>query len=483
MVGKIQNWLKKNEGLVLILLLTIGLRIPSLFEPYWYGDENIYLVLGQALKKGLVFYRDIHDNKPPLLYLLAAISGSVFYFRLLLMVWFGVTIIVFYKLMEKFFPEKDFSKYLAVLLMIGLTTIFEGNIANAEIFIILPVITGMLMAINKKCFFGIGWLMAIGFLFKVPALFDFGALLIWLILVEEKKLKNSIKLIAGFLLPVGLSIAYYWRVGGLEPYVRSALMQNIGYLNSWSTGNHTNTSLMSQIGLIKRGLVTAVGLGIFTVAGIKFKFSRLEKLSFIWFLMALFGALLSGRPYPHYLIQVAAPLAILLTNLVAKTQQPVKVFAGISLVIFGWYYWQIRFWHYPLLPYYKNYWQYLTKQKSLEAYRNYFDPKMEQNYQISQYIKTRTKPDDRIFVWADEPGIYALAERLPVGRYTVAYHIIDFNGFEETIKAWDKNPPKIVVLMEYQTRSFPEMTARLNAEYLLTAKIGQAQIYKHIKFK
>ena len=41
------------------------------------------MTLGNAFRKGLVFYRDIHDNKPPLLYLLAALSFGHFYlFRL-----------------------------------------------------------------------------------------------------------------------------------------------------------------------------------------------------------------------------------------------------------------------------------------------------------------------------------------------------------------------------------------------------------------
>ncbi len=61
-------FLQLNPFLLIIILLMILLRIPSLFEPYWYGDEGIYLTLGQAIRKGLLLYRDIHDNKPPLLY-------------------------------------------------------------------------------------------------------------------------------------------------------------------------------------------------------------------------------------------------------------------------------------------------------------------------------------------------------------------------------------------------------------------------------
>ena len=87
--------------LVLLFGLTFFLRLPSLFEPFTYGDEGIYLTLGQGLRKGLVFYRDIHDNKPPFLYLLAALANSFSYYRLILFIWSFATILMFFKLRLK----------------------------------------------------------------------------------------------------------------------------------------------------------------------------------------------------------------------------------------------------------------------------------------------------------------------------------------------------------------------------------------------
>src|SRR3989339_384955 len=164
------NWIKRHEALILILLLAIILRLPSLFEPYWYGDEGIYLTLGLAFKKGLVWYRDIHDNKPPLLYLLASFTGTVFWFRLLLTFWFGAAVAAFYRLTQKLLPETPGAWSLATLLLIVLTTIFEGNIANAEIFIVLPVTLGILLTFKPRPnYWLIGGLFSLGFLFKVPA--------------------------------------------------------------------------------------------------------------------------------------------------------------------------------------------------------------------------------------------------------------------------------------------------------------------------
>jgi len=69
---------------------------------------------------------------------------------------------------------------------------------------------------------------------------------------------------------------------------------------------------------------------------------------------------------------------------------------------------------------------------------------------------------------------------LPIGRYTVAYHVIDFNGFEETIEAFDKFKPKVVMVMEYEKREFRELNSRLATDYVLANRIDQALIYHRV---
>ena len=386
---KWKRLIEKNEGIILLLLLVVILRIPSLFEPYWYGDEGIYLVLGQALRKGLVFYRDIHDNKPPLLYVLAAIAGNVFWFRAMLMVWFGAAVVVFLKLTKVFWPKSKYLGYGLTLVMIGLTTFFEGNVANAEIFIVLPVTLAMFLTVKGKSWLKIGLLFSVGFLLKVPAVFDLVALIIWLGIFEKDSLKKVVlsivdkriwAVILGFSLPIAVSIGYYAIVGGLEPYVRSALFQNIGYLSTWGG---------SDSGLMPRFGITAMALGILLWMSRRYKFSRWVSLNLVWFLMALFGALLSGRPYPHYLIQPAVPAVLLLGVLIKSKKWSLRLAIIGVLLLSGFWWWQIKFWSYPLAAYYVNFEQYITKQKSLEEYRNYFDPRVNQVYNLESILKRR----------------------------------------------------------------------------------------------
>lgn len=489
MLKKLWKWLDKNPWLVWILFLTIVLRIPSLYEPNWYGDEGIYLVLGQAIRKGLVIYRDIHDNKPPLLYLLAGLAGKVFYFRLILMIWFGAAVAGFYKLMQVLFPKKKAAWQLSTLAMIGLTTIFEGNVANAEIFIVLPVTLGMLMAyenyknrvkkFNWRLWLGIGLIFNLGFMLKVPAGLDFGALMIWLIFFSKFD-KKAWLMIAGFLLPTVLSLVYFYFKGGFEPYWRSALMQNFGYLASWKTGEHSLSGFSSQNGLMIRTGLLILSLGGFWLTAKKYQLSQGARLTVVWFLLALFGGLLSERPYPHYLIQPAVPLAILFSYFLFGKRKLLKMIILIVAAGTGWFYYQFRFWQYPVVAYYQNFIEMVLNKKSQEEYRNFFDPRVDQNYKVAKYLRAKTLTEDRVFVWGDEPAIYALANRLPVGRYTVAYHVIDFNGFEETMKAFDTYRPKVVVMVEYEKREFPELQARLATDYVLVDKLGQALIYRRV---
>ena len=57
--------LEKNFSfwfLVFASLLFFILRWPSLFEPYWYGDEGIYHAVGMLINSGESLYSGAWDN-------------------------------------------------------------------------------------------------------------------------------------------------------------------------------------------------------------------------------------------------------------------------------------------------------------------------------------------------------------------------------------------------------------------------------------
>jgi 4-amino-4-deoxy-L-arabinose transferase-like glycosyltransferase len=82
------------------------LRLPSLFEPNWYGDEGIYEVIGKAMSQGRILYLQIWDNKPPLLYVTYAIfHGDQFGARMLSLLFGLGAVITLFFLAKKLFKE------------------------------------------------------------------------------------------------------------------------------------------------------------------------------------------------------------------------------------------------------------------------------------------------------------------------------------------------------------------------------------------
>lgn len=485
--ARLFQFIETHETLILLLLIATLLRLPSLHEPYWYGDEGIYLVMGQALKHGLVWYRDIHDNKPPMLYLVATLFNSVMWFRLATLLANLLNIVVIWKLAEKLL-KKNFLIILATSLFILATCLpfMEGLIANAEIFMILPVSAAVLLTLNAKSakhYFFAGLLFSTGFLFKVPAAFDLVGIGFWLLFFGGLQFKKQgwfgklFWMAVGFLLPVATTIAYYFTLGAGWQYLDAAFFANIGYLASWRTGTQTSSGVSSQSGLLVRGLILLATTG--TVWALTRKEKADKKLLPVWFIFALFGALLSERPYPHYLIQILPPAALLLPMFFAKQKKTfLATLVGLSVLGIGsvFYY---HFYFYRTFDYYKNFTEYITGKETLADYRNSFDWRVDRNYQIADYIRLHSSADDRIFVWGDEPFIYALTDRLPVGRYMVAYHVIDFHGQEETMKAITKNPPLFIVLETSEKRGFKELIAYTLANYIPVAQIQDATIFRH----
>ena len=148
LVSKIDTPLWLEFFFVFLLIL----RIPSFFEPYYYGDEMIYLALGEGIRQGIPLYLGLHDNKPPLLYITAAISGNLFTFKAILAFWNLLTVYGFWKLVRHLFPKNTKLQNSSTVIFGLLTTLplLEGNTVNAELFMICPVIFAFLILLSGE---------------------------------------------------------------------------------------------------------------------------------------------------------------------------------------------------------------------------------------------------------------------------------------------------------------------------------------------
>ncbi len=479
---KILKKLEKSKPfwfLLGICILFFLLRLPSLIEPNWYGDEGIYQVIGKAIINNRILYTQIWDNKPPLLYITYALfNGEQFQVRIFSLISGLIAVIAFFFLSKLLFKNlKSSIISTAFFAFLFATPIMEGNIANAENFMLLPIIIAGLLIysfsqsnkyqiLNSKYSILIiaGFILGIAFLFKIVAIFDFAAFLIFLLIVNLPEIfsltlskiksiyppltKLFIPFIFGFITPLAISALYFISQNAFSEFARAAFSSNVGYVG------YGNKLLIPQ-GL----LIFKLLLLISSVVLIFFKRKNLTKpmiFILLWFVFSLFNAFFSGRPYMHYTLVSLPSLCLLIGLLFDSKKSAIRTIIFIILILaIGFLNRTFKFNINRTIRYYDNSVSFVVGAKDVNSYQNFFDRKTPRDYEIAQYIKTRTNSSDNVFIWGDSAQIYALSNKLPPGKYTVAYHITQYeNALYETERALRKSNPKYVVILT-ESRSFP----------------------------
>jgi 4-amino-4-deoxy-L-arabinose transferase-like glycosyltransferase len=469
--------MKSKSFLAIILFLTLVFRIPSWFEPHWYGDEEVYLTIGQAMRQGVKLYSQIHDNKPPLLYVAAAMAdGRLFWFKLITTVWCLTSVAVIYRLAEKIFGDKKWLVWGTTMLFAVLTTIprFEGNIANAEIYFLLPTLLAVyqLWGENqgrKKIFLG-GIFLGLGALFKMPAILEAGVWpVVWIIFEYRRWIKNTFFLGLGAIVPILLSVGYFALKGSLTDYIKAAWLQNLPYVTAWGGGGNGDLNFRTLTG---RGLLLSAVMVVLVV--VAKKIGRTATTIYLWFAWAGFAALLSGRPYPHYLLQMAGVASILPFYFWSGNRKGKAVLGALALGM-GLLITRYNFYAYPTRNYYENFLKWVSRQETTQEYFSRFNPEVNNIYQVAAKVDSLTSNGDKIFVWGNEPAIYALSRRLPMGKYTVKYHIQELRQETQAMMMLTKTPPKVLV---WENNSeLPGLSDLLKEHFILQGTWGARKVY------
>lgn len=385
---KLDAWLYRRLSFILLLLLLVVLRLPSLCEPYWYGDEGIYLTIGHALSQGSRLYSDIIDHKTPLIYFFAMVPNQ-FWFRLLMMGWMVGAMMLFYKLAGHILHRHS-SRVAATLAFVLLTSLpaFEGNIPNGELFVMGFVLAGgWLLAqtplwrsfwaearqkvqtqtqtadhpelhltdleLTPSAFaklIGAGAMFGLAILTKVPALFDLAAFVsvgwftlspIWSHwiskLFHHRKwhwpafprvvtlgIIEQNALVIGTAVVMILLSIVYFVLRG-----SGAEYLQYGLLYNFryagSWGLPFDNPLL-VFAFTLPGKIGLLGLLVLVLTLGQGLFTRRFQFIATWFGLALVAALLSNRPYPHYFLQVMPALSLLIGLLWEGIQAVITAF-------------------------------------------------------------------------------------------------------------------------------------------------------------
>lgn len=453
------------------------LRFPSLFEPLWYGDEGIYQVVGTSLNHGKLLYSQIFDNKPPLLYWLYAILQSDQFTVRLVSLLFGIfAVIMFFFLAKKLFENAKENNKISFLttflfaILFGLPTL-EGNIANAENFMLLPIIASAFFIVNQKKFFFAGLLLGIAFLFKIVAVFDLAAFLVFYFILNfnfSKKKINLTKILAGFFIPIFLVTIFFVINSTFVDFIKAVFISNISYVG-WGNKIGTFPNLL---------FAKLMLLGIFSCY-VFIKRKKINKSSLfiiIWFAFSLFNAHFSQRPYTHYLL-VLVPSFSLMTGLILfdrKNQKIITIFLIIALLTIT------KTFAIPNLNksirYYQNFISYAKSEKTITQYQAFFDPNTPLDYVIARFIKPKIGIHDTIFVWGNNAQLYQLAGVVAPTKYVVAYHILNYKDGPAAIRATINiaKPKFIVIMPNSKPIPFPLMN------YSNRININHAIVYERV---
>lgn len=494
---RINDWANRHEVILLFWTLVLFLRLPNLAEPYWYGDEAIYLTIGVALKNGAVLYRDIVDHKTPLIYFLAMVPNQL-WFRVLLIVWSLASTSFFFMLAKRWL--KQWAALLATLLFVLFTCLpwLEGNIPNGELFVIGFMLAGMWLAAKSGFWIPLemptkrkaswqphqlvgvlvaGMLLSLGMLTKVPAVLDIGAIGAGLFFAWNTFKSSSIgarvrwillggtTLTVGVAIPFAISILYFWSRGALPAYLDFGLLYNFHYTSNWSLP-FSNPILLALFTL--PGKASILVLYFLLALGISWKYPKQALANWVgfWLVAALFGSVLSNRPYPHYLLQVVPPAALAIgllleriTSWLSRGMLAIAITTVVgSTVLLGFSFYETK-------TYYQSAWLLLRQQIEPAEYRYRFNGMIKQNEELIPDIQAFVPSGESFFIWGTNPMLYAQSQRPPSTRFTVAFHIHDLKNYDETMGQIKDKQPKVIVVMKGE-QAWDELNEYLELEYI-----------------
>lgn len=474
--------------LALILFITFLLRFPSLFEPFWYGDEGIFAAVARNLNQGGVLYQTAWDNKPPAIYLtyqaiFSVFGVSMFWLRLVTAVVVMATAAVIYEIAQKVLGAR---RALVAAFAFGFLTslrIVEGNLSLTEIWMILPISSAMLLAIkrnfDKSGIFGAGILISIGSLYKQVGALEAAALGIFLFLIAKNLsgfFKKGLILAVGFLLPYLLLLGYFASKNLTGEFIFAAYTYYQIYL-----GESPRYAILTNA-LKFVPIVAAVWYGIW-----KKRSDGVDTfhLFLLWAAFSALGSYFSGRTYGHYLVQAVPAVSLLIASAsfkfkFKKEQILFALFFFIPLIFLT----KLLFTDFlsggPInqVKYWRNFLEFTSGRRGFGAYNDFFDRNVNSIAAAGNFFDTNGARGATAYIWGDLPWLYAVADLKNPTRYVTSFHVFGVpEGRNEVISKLADDPPDYILKPPSSIGYFGELEKLLAASYTLSSRVENMEIF------
>lgn len=502
--------IKNIKNLIFISLFVLLTIFPFFF--YLHGalhiDESYFMFVGNSILHDSIPYKDYIDIKPPGIYYLFALTFSIFgksfyAARAVLFIFNALSAIILFLIGRKLW-NKETGMLSSMLFLIGISIpAYSGYYALADPFMVFFGLFGVLLFFKSGHWIYLilsGILIGLSTLFKQPGglflamIFAFYLLKLWMPENRTKgylkdSVKNMILISCGFLMPMIITIVYFWSVDVSDSFIYwSFLFPLKGYAHYLIFSKRIILDLAYQfLSYSIIWILSFVSIFIIVYGFIKKEAKDKDIFTMIWCIISIYP--LTIRQYGHYYVQILPPACLLASISLIKVYpilslgsikeslskgNHLKIFAIVCvLALMLSSFVTIAYGEYRL-----------QKSRSI-----CFDDQLN----TAEYIKSHTSANEKILSFPYDPSIYFLSDRDPPTRWLIMHksvvnesHVIQQikENDVQYITVWNskkfkgkfiQQPIYAFILENYGTKNIYEFILE---NYEIEKSIGMFDIYK-----
>ncbi|MGD1041947.1 MAG: glycosyltransferase family 39 protein [Sedimentisphaerales bacterium] len=456
-------------AIIVVIIAAAVIRGRLLSVPF-ERDEGEYAYIAQQILKGVPPYVSAYSMKLPGIYVVYALIMTLFGqthtgIHLGLLIFNAATIFVVFLLAQKLFGSIAAVAAGGAYSILSMTAQVTGLWANAEHFVVLPALVGLLLICNSNGKIGYvrlliaGLLFGLAFIIKQHGIFFpmFGALYLLYSGLRNKPIKwtkvivAQVVFAAGAVTPFVLVCFFFWRNGTFDKfwfwtftyargYATVVPLDRVWELFAWPAENIIEESFPIWVLSI---------FGFFAVTVIK-RYRRWAVLTagfFVFSFLAVCPGFYFRGHYFIFLLPAAAILAgagLAAIDIFFQRIMPVilRVFiiGAIGLGAAGYSLYQQR--------------EYLFELSPEDVCRKVYDANpFPESLRIAEFVRANSRPDATIAVIGSEPQICFYSGRRSATKYIYTYPLMELQPSamqmqEEMIAQIETANPEFVIFVD-----------------------------------
>jgi 4-amino-4-deoxy-L-arabinose transferase-like glycosyltransferase len=482
----------------LLCLIPILLYLPFLGTPF-ERDEGVYATIAQGILDGKVPYRDLFDNKPPLVYLWYVLSFSLFGEsvvapRIVAAVFLSVTAVLIYHQARLVLP-RGAAYSAAILFAISTGLPWVALHANTEAYMLAPL-AGSLLSFTYgmkdgrlRWFFLAGVLAGLAMMTKQVAMWNLLALAMVTLIWHRRTVGTTWQAVAptfwlfgGAMISLALVALPFALTGALDDFLYATLSYNwvyVGFL-SWADRFANLGHGMLFFCAVAAPLVAGAIAGLVIIW--RRRASATDYVLILWAVASAIGVASGGRFFPHYFLQLM-PSAAMLTGIVVYDR-----FVNGRQHVLSRPAWAISLFLIVVSVGTTSV-LYLAPRPAEDTFANsvYYQKEWE-NYsqELGDYIKLRSNPDDPIFNYGRESQVYFYADRPPAISYFNDWPVqYDKEVLPQIVADLKETRPVYIIdslqaplFEDWQASHPPELTQFISENYEYAGRVYFAEVYR-----